>query len=216
MSSTLEEEFDTSATDVSSLKTPIKKPGCMELYLRKWIGKDRPIPVFSVPPWRWKPRWYLTGFVGSFIAIAIMGLFDQHVALNMAQRGIVFSMGATAVLVYAVPESPLSQPRNVWGGNIFACVVGLTFRYLTVAVPSLRWLAGALAVACAIVVMQLTKTLHPPAGATALVAATTTDPLILSQGWWLVLTPVAWGFLMMIAIAVIVDNIFADYPHYWL
>jgi CBS-domain-containing membrane protein len=99
---------------------------------------------------------------------------------------------------------------------VLACIVGLLFRYLTAAVASLRWLAGALAVSCAIVVMQLTKTVHPPAGATALVAATTTDPLILSQGWWLVLTPVAWGFTMMVLLAVIVDNVFAEYPLYWL
>jgi CBS domain-containing membrane protein len=84
--------------------------------------------------------------------------------------------------VYAVPESPLSQPRNVIAGNVLACIVGLLFRYLTVADSLLRWLAGALAVSCSIVLMQLTKTLHPPAGATALVAATTTDPAVCNAG----------------------------------
>jgi CBS domain-containing membrane protein len=134
----------------------------------------------------------------------------------VAQRGIVFSMGAAAVLVYAVPESPLSQPRNVIAGNVLSCVVGLLFRYVTVANASLRWLAGALSVSCSIVLMQLTKTLHPPAGATALVAATTTDPLFATQGWWLVLTPVAWGFAAMVVLGVIVDNVFSEYPLYWL
>lgn len=215
VSRALENEFAETKVDVPSVP-PVKHLGSLGMYFRKWTGSVRPMPFFTMPQWKWNPRWYLTGFVGSFLAIALMGLFDQYGALNLAHRGIVFSMGATAVLLYAVPESPLSQPRNVVGGNVLACIVGLLFRYLTDAVASLRWLTGALAVSCSIVAMLLTNTLHPPAGALALVAATTTDPLILAQGWWMVLTPVAWGCAVMVMVAVLVDNVFFDYPQYWL
>lgn len=113
-------------------------------------------------------------------------------------------------------ESPLSQPRNVVLGNLLSCVVGLCCRYIAVASQDLQWLASALAVSLSIVLMQLTLTLHPPAGATALVAASSTDVLILSQGWFLLLNPVLFGMIVMVCVAVLVDNVFLQFPTYWL
>lgn len=135
--------------------------------------------------------------------------------MTAAQRGIMFSFGASAVLLYAVPESPLSQPRNIVGGNILGSVIGMLCRYITLVNPDLRWLADSLAVSCSIVAMQLTLTVHPPTGATALVASTTVD-LLVSPAWWFVLMPVVAGSCFMVLLAVIFDNFFADYPHYWL
>jgi CBS domain-containing membrane protein len=64
--------------------------------------------------------------------------------------------------------------------------------------------------------MFLLQTVHPPAGATALVAATTTDALLLGQGWWMLLNPVILGMSIMIGVAVVCDNVFLHYPNFWL
>jgi CBS domain-containing membrane protein len=79
------------------------------------------------------------------------------------------SFAATAVLVYGAPEAPLSQPRNVVGGHMLSAFIGLCIYKLSVAWSFGYWLAAPLSVSLAIVAMQLTKTLHPPGGATAMI-----------------------------------------------
>ena len=79
------------------------------------------------------------------------------------------SFAATAVLVYAAPEGPLSQPRNVVGGHAVSAFIGMCIYKLSVQWEFGFWLSAPLAVSLAIVAMQVTKTLHPPGGATAMI-----------------------------------------------
>lgn len=78
--------------------------------------------------------------------------------------------GATAVLVYGVIDSPLAQPRNVLFGHFIGALVGVCIAKLFGLLPTeeryeeLAWLAASLACATSIVLMQMTKTVHPPAG----------------------------------------------------
>jgi len=130
---------------------------------------------------------------------------------------IIASFGAAAILEYNAIESPLSQPRNlILGHFLSACIgVGITklFRLLPEArFEDLRWLAGALAVGVASTVMGITKTVHPPAGATALLAATT--PEITEIGWWLLPLVLLAGSLML-ASAMLVNNLYKRFPLYW-
>ncbi|MCU4674251.1 HPP family protein [Catenovulum sp. 2E275] len=85
--------------------------------------------------------------------------FDPHTSLFL-----VGSMGATAVLIFALPHGVLSQPWNVFAGHILSAIVGVSCQQL-VQDP---YLAAALAVGLAICVMHYTHSLHPPGGATAL------------------------------------------------
>jgi CBS-domain-containing membrane protein len=87
--------------------------------------------------------------------------------------------------VYGVIESPLAQPRNLIGGHLVSAVIGVSVQKL----PDLLWVAAPLAVSLSIIAMQITKTLHPPGGATALIAATA-SPQIRSLGYMYVLSPV--------------------------
>ena len=80
---------------------------------------------------------------------------------------IIGSFGASAVLIYGAIKSPLAQPRNLIGGHILSAVVGVASYQLF---HAHLWFASAVAVATAIAVMHATKTLHPPGGATALIA----------------------------------------------
>ena len=95
--------------------------------------------------------------------------------------------GASAVLVYGAIESPLAQPRALLGGHFIASLIGVCITKLFSLLhdeqrfDELRWLAGSLSTATAIVAMQITETTHPPAGASALLAAV--SPEITELGW---------------------------------
>ena len=80
------------------------------------------------------------------------------------------SMGASAVLLYGAPAAPFSQPRNLFVGHGIACVVGVTAHELISVPMDTPILAAPLAVSGSIVLMHLTRSLHPPAGGTVLIA----------------------------------------------
>ena len=87
---------------------------------------------------------------------------------------IIGSFGASAVLVYGAVRSPLAQPRNLMGGHMISAVIGVaSYQFL----HAHLWLAAAVAVATAIAVMHGTKTLHPPGGATSLIAVIGSDKI---------------------------------------
>ncbi|MEY2833690.1 MAG: hypothetical protein RLZZ574_2949 [Cyanobacteriota bacterium] len=103
----------------------------------------------------------LFSYVGSFLGIATLA----YLSVGSGYPLIAAPFGAAAVLVFAVPNSPLAQPRNLIFGNFLGAVVSVVMVFLFGSEP---WVM-ALAVATAIKLMQLTKTLHPPGGAVALV-----------------------------------------------
>lgn len=143
-------------------------------------------------------------FIGAFAGIACVGLLSHFYLPVKDNLFLIGSFGASAVLIYGHTQSPLAQPRNLVGGHLLSALVGVTVRYL-VPWPEWEWLACALAVAVSLVVMQVTKTVHPPGGATALLAIAG-SPAIRKLGFWYVLSPVASGVAILLLIAVIVNN----------
>ena len=113
------------------------------------------------------------------------------------------SFGASAVLIYGATNSPLAQPRNLVGGHVISALVGVTIHKL---LPGEVWLSSALAVSTAIVAMQITKTVHPPGGATALIANIGSEK-IKALGFMYVLSPVFTGVTILLIIALIFNNI---------
>jgi CBS-domain-containing membrane protein len=104
--------------------------------------------------------------LGALIGIALTGLLAGLITGHGLSPLLVAPMGASAVLVFAVPASPLAQPWSVIGGNTLSAAVGLFVAHV---VPE-PVLATGLAVSLAIVVMSLARCLHPPGGAAALMA----------------------------------------------
>lgn len=142
-------------------------------------------------------------FVGSFIGLGIIA-YLQYGQLN--KNDLVFligSFGASCVLVYGVIESPLAQPRNLIGGHLVSAVIGVSVQKLF---PELLWIAAPLAVSLSIIAMQMTKTLHPPGGATALIAATA-SPQLRELGYMYVLSPVLSGCVILLIVALICNNL---------
>jgi CBS domain-containing membrane protein len=149
-------------------------------------------------------------FVGAFIGIGVIAYFQSNMFPDNDNLFLIGSFGASSVLVFGVIQSPLAQPRNLIGGHVISALVGVTiYQFL----PNVIWITAPLAVAQSIVLMQVTKTLHPPGGATALIAVIGSEK-VKALGYWFVLTPVLSGCLVLLVAALIFNNITSNrqYP----
>jgi CBS-domain-containing membrane protein len=148
------------------------------------------------------------------LGIALVALIAFRFLDEMDYVMIIGSFGASAVLIYGAIQSPLAQPRNLVGGHIVSAIIGVAFYQLLAGEP---WLAAALAVSTSIAVMHATKTLHPPGGATALIAVIGSEK-IHALGFFYVLIPVAAGAFAMLAVAMLVNNVPSSrrYPEFWV
>jgi CBS-domain-containing membrane protein len=142
-------------------------------------------------------------FLGAFAGISSIGLISKYTLTPIDTIFLIGSFGATAVLIYGATNSPLAQPRNLVGGHLISAFVGVTFCKI---LPSELWLSSALSVSTAIVLMQITKTLHPPGGATALIANIGSEK-IKALGYMYVVSPVFTGVLILLLMALIFNNI---------
>jgi CBS-domain-containing membrane protein len=153
---------------------------------------------------------HLWSFLGAFVGIGLIAFIQSHSLTQYENIFLIGSFGASSVLIYGAIQSPLAQPRNLVGGHVLSAIVGVTVYRL---LPDIIWLTAPLAVALSIVLMQVTKTLHPPGGATALIAVTG-SPKILALGYMYVLSPVLSGCLILLAVALLFNNITSNrkYP----
>lgn len=153
-------------------------------------------------------------WLGSFLGIAAVAALHRNWAVGSDLVMLIGSFGASAVLIYGAIESPLAQPRNLIGGHLLSALVGVAcFQFLGFDLV----LAAPMAVSAAIAVMTATKTLHPPGGATALIAVIGSDS-IHNLGYLYALIPALSGALVMLLVALVVNNLAPTrrYPKYWL
>lgn len=152
----------------------------------------------------------LVACLGALLGIAFTGaasaaLIGVHPYLPL----IVAPMGASAVLVFAVPTSPLAQPWPVIGGNTISALVGVATARL-VGEPTL---AAALAVSLAIAAMSFTRSLHPPGGAAALTAVIG-GPTVAASGFLFPFAPVALNGAVLVALGIVFHKLARrGYPH---
>ncbi len=159
-----------------------------------------------------RPKDHVWTFIGAFVAIATIGFFQQNHFTEQDDVFLIGSFGASCVLIFGATDSPLAQPRNLVGGHVLASLIGVAIHKLF---PNELWLSSGLSVAISIVVMQMTKTMHPPAGATALIA-NIGSPQIKALGFAYTLTPVLSGVTILLVTALIVNNIprYRSYPRH--
>lgn len=149
-------------------------------------------------------------WLGAFIGIGALAWVVT--SLPEAKLLVIGSFGASAVLIYGSPKAPFAQPRNLIGGHVLSALVGmLTWHYL----PDVLILQEAFSVATGIALMQLTRTMHPPGGATALIAVIGgAEVHSMGIGFiWIVFI----GVVILLAIALLVNNAFSrgSYPTRW-
>jgi CBS-domain-containing membrane protein len=153
-------------------------------------------------------------WAGGIAGISTVVFLNDHYVAETGRLLVIASFGASAVLIFGAIKSPLAQPRNLVGGHVIAAIVGVTcFKLLY---PHM-WLAAGVAVGTAIAAMHATKTLHPPAGATSLIAVIG-GAKINAMGYFYVLMPVGAGALILLVVALIFNNIpkTRKYPEYWI
>lgn len=152
-------------------------------------------------------------WLGAFVGIALVGLLQGVFVDEFGQGLLIGSLGATAVLVYGAIRSPLAQPRNVLGGHIISALIGVVSYQL---IGDIVWLAAALAVSTSIAVMHMTKTLHPPGGATALIAVIGGES-VHKLGYLYAFIPVGLGAIILIIVAIVLNNFAKNrrYPEFW-
>ncbi len=156
----------------------------------------------SAPP-RPQKMAILIAFLGSFSCILLLNILTYY----GNYLWIMVPFGATCVLAFALPESPLAQPRHIVGGHLVTAGVGLAVLYF---LGQGIWVS-ALAVALGIVCMQILRVTHPPAGANPLLI------LALEPSWLFLISPVLLGSLMIVLISYLCHRIKGDvrYPVYW-
>ena len=147
--------------------------------------------------------------LGGCIAIGTVVYVCSHFVGVESAALLVASMGASAVLLFALPHGPLSQPWAVLGGHVLSAVIGVSCAR-AFADPAL---AAALAVGTAIGAMQVLRCVHPPGGATAL-SAVVGGPGVHALGMKYVLTPVLLNAVVIVVVAVIFNGLLAGkrYP----
>lgn len=149
--------------------------------------------------------------VGSVLGVALAGVAARMISGGDLALGplLVGPIGASAVLLFAVPASPLAQPRSVLGGNILSALVGVACA-MFVPEPAV---AAAVAVALAIVLMMLTGCLHPPGGAMALTAVIG-GSAVTDLGFGFALVPVGLCSLLLVLAAIGLNRLMGrSYPH---
>lgn len=173
----------------------------------KGYDKNPPRNPFSKIAWSW---------LGAFLGIFLVSISGQWVGIfGEDSLFLIGSFGATAVLIYGIPSADLAQPRNVIIGHLVSALIGVTLYQF---VPIETSLLCAASVASSIAVMHYLRALHPPGGATALIAIIGSDK-VHKLGYKFILSPVLTGCLIMLLIALIVNNLSKNpkrhYPKYW-
>lgn len=181
----------------------------MKFYFRRMFSKEKCPPRKPIHKiiWSW---------IGAFLGIYLCSLIgNSFCKLGFTSLHLVGSFGASAVLVYGAPMAEFSQPRNLIGGNLISAIIGVTL-FKILGANSI--FTAPLAVSLAILLMHLTRTLHPPGGATALIAIIGEEN-IHSLGYLYVFCPILAGSLIILLVALFVNNMSNSpqrhYPLYW-
>jgi CBS-domain-containing membrane protein len=175
-------------------------------YFRKMKGTTKSPPAVSLFEILWS-------WIGAFLGIAAVSYLNFNLVEGTDLVMFIGSSGASAVLIYGAIKSPLAQPRNLVGGHVISAIIGVASYQIFY---THMWLAASVAVATAIACMHITKTLHPPGGATSLIAVIGSEK-IHNLGYLYAIMPAGLGALIMLAVALLVNNIPKNrrYPEFW-
>ncbi|MCL1485976.1 HPP family protein [Marinobacter sp. M4C] len=151
---------------------------------------------------------YLVPLLAGLGAMLCITALSSLGSANQSSVWLMAPFGATMVILFGLPESPLAQPRNIIIGHLLTTATGLSVAALA---GVTHWSMG-LAVGLAVSLMMLTNTTHPPAGANPLVV------MLAGEHWGFLLTPVAAGTVLIVAFGVVYHRLISGqrYPKQWL
>lgn len=171
--------------------------------LQQWMGVELDAVSFKEK---------IISMLGGFVSMVLIVAISQNLLHLHGASMLIASMGASAVLLFAVPHGQLSQPWPVLAGHLFSALIGVTCAKLIPFVP----LAAGCAVGLAILLMHQLKCIHPPGGATALTAVIGGSS-IEALGYNFVLYPVLLNALTIVTVAIAFNFLFQwrRYPAFW-
>lgn len=139
--------------------------------------------------------------IGAFIAVFIAEFFSNVILESAGHPLIIASAGASAMLMFGLPYTPASRPYNLIVGHTVSAIVGVSCYYL-IADPLL---STSVAIPSALVAMQLFKCMHPPGGATAVIAVVGGEA-IHQLGYLFVIMPIFFNSLVLLVVALAVGS----------
>ena len=167
----------------------MNRDGSMLNTVLDWLGFGRKAGV--------RERW--TAAFGAFLAVLAVFAASGW-AIGEQNLIVVTSMGSSAVLLFSSPHSSLSQPWPLVGGHVLAATVGVS----CASILGVGLFSAGLAVGLAVLLMQWTRSTHPPAGATALAAVIGGDAVI-NLGWLFIVKPVLLNALLLLISGLIIN-----------
>jgi len=167
-------------------------------YFQKFKGQSTQLPP------RAPLQQIAFAWLGGMLAIAAVG----YLSYATRQPWVMGSLGASCVLLFGFPDSPFSQPRNVIAGHFLSTLIGLACLHWI----GPQWWSMALALATALAVMQLTRTVHPPAGSNPLIV------FLAGADWPFLVMPSTVGAVVLVVVALLYNNLSRTrrYPSYWI
>jgi len=181
--------------------------------LRHFLGYRSKAHVEPPALLQW-PLMFVSTLAGLCLVAGIFNYGPGIASLNPPVM--VASLGASAILDYNAIRSPLAQPRNIVVGHSLSAIVGVgiskLFQMDHEFYASYSWVSGAVGCACASLVMSVTNTVHPPGGATAVLAST--EAAVVAMGWMFV-PLMLLASVLMTTVACLLNNTLRQYPVYW-
>ena len=155
------------------------------------------------PPPRASLKTIIIVTIGVFIAIAL----DTFLSGITQTALLLGSFGATCLSIFAYPDVPASQPRNIFFGHLITVTVSMTFMHFF----GYEWYSVAFATSLSIGIMMLLNVVHPPAASNPLIV------FLFKPSWWFILFPTATGVVLLISFALFYMNVVRHekYPAYW-
>ena len=173
--------------------------------------KEKLLQYLGVERYRVSHSEKLISALGAFLGISLIFYSSSYFLQDASSYLIVASMGASAVLLFAVPHGPLSQPWSLIGGHLISAAIGVSCAKF---VPDI-FIAAPLAVGLAVAAMYYCHCIHPPGGATAL-SAVVGSAAVHELGYQFMLTPVLINVIAILSVAIVFNYVFKwrRYPAY--
>ena len=173
--------------------------------------KEKLLQYLGVERYRVGHTEKLVSALGAFLGISLIFYTSAYFVEDASSYLIVASMGASAVLLFAVPHGPLSQPWPLIGGHLISAAIGISCAKF---VPDV-FIAAPLAVGLAVGAMYYCHCIHPPGGATAL-SAVVGSSAVHELGYQFIVTPVLINVVAILSVAIVFNYVFKwrRYPAY--
>ncbi len=150
---------------------------------------------------------FIISILGAFIGTLIASFFSNMILAAEDMPMILASTGASAILIFSLPFSPVSQPWNLVGGNLVSAAVGVSCYFLV----SNELLAASLSVPLAMLFMHYLRCMHPPGGATA-ITAVIGGANVHALGYAFVIVPVFVNTIILLSIAMAIATFRDENP----